>query len=57
MPTQTSKVEKLPLSAQARSTGYARDDYAHGKALGNCQRAGQTCRLYVVDDAVVWRAN
>ena len=32
-------------------------DYAAGKALGNCQRSGQACRLYAVDDAVVWRPN
>ena len=35
--------------------GSASGDYAHGKALGNCQRAGQNCKLYAVDDVVVWR--
>ena len=37
--------------------GMASGDYAHGKALGSCQRFGQICKLYAVDDAVVWRAN
>jgi dienelactone hydrolase len=32
----------------------ARGDYAHGKALGSCHRTGQVCRLYAVDDEVVW---
>jgi dienelactone hydrolase len=35
--------------------GSASGDYAHGKALGNCQRSGQNCRLYAIDDMVVWR--
>lgn len=29
-------------------------DYVTGRALGLCQRSGQTCRLYAVDDDVVW---
>jgi dienelactone hydrolase len=29
-------------------------DYVTGRALGLCQRHGQTCRLYAVDDDVVW---
>ena len=37
--------------------GSATGDYAHGKALGSCQRFGQTCKLYAVDDAVVWQVN
>ncbi len=37
--------------------GYASGDYAVGKALGYCQRSGQTCRLYAVDDEVVWRTH
>lgn len=36
--------------------GYAYGDYAVGKALGYCQRSGQTCQLYAVDDNVVWTA-
>ncbi len=34
--------------------GVASGDYAIGRALGNCQRSGQTCKLYAVDDKVVW---
>ncbi|MEY4884317.1 MAG: hypothetical protein RIS34_2171 [Pseudomonadota bacterium] len=37
--------------------GYASGDYATGRAIGNCQRSGQTCKLYAVDDDVVWRVN
>jgi dienelactone hydrolase len=37
--------------------GYASGDYAIGKAIGNCQRSGQRCKLYAVDDDVVWRAD
>ncbi len=37
--------------------GYATGDYATGKALGVCQRGGQSCKLYAVDDDVVWRVN
>jgi hypothetical protein len=34
---------------------WARGDWAVGRALGNCQvRKGETCRLYAVDDSVVW---
>jgi len=35
--------------------GYAFGDYATGKAIGYCQRSGQICKLYAVDDDVVWR--
>jgi hypothetical protein len=35
--------------------GFASGDYATGKALGYCQRTGQSCKLYAVDDDVVWR--
>ena len=34
--------------------GHAYGDYAAGRALGFCQRSGQTCQLYAVDDSVVW---
>jgi dienelactone hydrolase len=79
-PSQFAEVNdagKVPVSAQSRTTGYARflegkaprafavgerggwgyafGDYATGKAIGNCQRSGQTCKLYAVDDDVVWR--
>ncbi len=36
--------------------GYSYGDYAVGRALGFCQRSGQTCQLYAVDDKVVWTA-
>lgn len=34
--------------------GWATNDYVMGRALGYCQRSGQSCRLYAVDDDVVW---
>jgi dienelactone hydrolase len=34
--------------------GYATGDYVTGRALGFCQRSGQVCQLYAVDDQVVW---
>lgn len=34
--------------------GFATGDYVSGRALGFCQRSGQSCRLYAVDDDVVW---
>ena len=36
--------------------GYARGDYASGRALGNCQRNGNPCALYAVDADVVWNS-
>ena len=79
-PSQFAEVAdaaKVPVSAQSRTTGYAKflegkaprafavgerggwgyafGDYATGKAIGNCQRSGQICKLYAVDDDVVWR--
>ena len=34
--------------------GLASGDWALGKALGNCQRRGPPCKLYAVDNDVVW---
>jgi dienelactone hydrolase len=34
--------------------GFATGDWAMGHALGNCQHRGASCRLYAVDDDVVW---
>jgi len=34
--------------------GYAIGDYVIARALGFCRRGGQHCRLYAVDDEVVW---
>ncbi|MCW5656072.1 MAG: dienelactone hydrolase family protein [Burkholderiaceae bacterium] len=37
------------------ATGWASGDWAIGRALGSCQRRnGDRCRLYAVDDDVVW---
>lgn len=37
------------------SIGYATGDWAMGRALGYCQaRRGELCKLYAVDDEVVW---
>jgi len=35
--------------------GYARGDYAVGRALGFCQRSGNPCKLYAVGEDVVWK--
>ena len=37
--------------------GSSTGDYAVGRALGNCQRHGTNCRLYAVDNDVVWSGN
>ncbi|MBV8658791.1 MAG: dienelactone hydrolase family protein [Burkholderiales bacterium] len=43
--------------SESGSWGYAVGDYAAGKAMGFCLHyAKQGCRLYAVDDDVVWRA-
>ena len=36
------------------ASGYAMGDWVMGKALGLCQRRGEPCKLYAVDDEVVW---
>ncbi len=38
----------------ARGVGWATGDWALGRALGNCERRGDACRLYAVDNDVVW---
>ena len=53
-------LDMAPPRAFAVSTrggfGFARGDYAAGRALGNCQRSnGNTCALYGVDADVVWK--
>ncbi len=53
-------LEMAPPKAFAITTkggyGFARGDYATGRALGNCQRTnGNTCALYAVNDDVVWK--
>lgn len=38
------------------AAGWASGDWVLGRALGNCQRRrGEPCRLYAVDDDVVWK--
>jgi hypothetical protein len=34
--------------------GSSTGDYAVGRAIGNCQRLGANCKLYAVDNDVVW---
>ena len=36
------------------ASGWATGDWAMGRALGFCQRRGEACKLYAVDDDVVW---
>ncbi len=37
------------------ASGWASGDWARGRALGNCaRRRGVACRLYAIDDDVVW---
>jgi hypothetical protein len=36
------------------AAGWASGDWAIMKALGHCERRGDRCRLYAVDDDVVW---
>ena len=37
------------------AAGWATGDWAIGRALGFCQRrSGDRCKLYAVDDDVVW---
>jgi dienelactone hydrolase len=38
----------------SNATGWGSGDWAMGKALGNCARRGEACKLYAVDDEVVW---
>jgi dienelactone hydrolase len=34
--------------------GFVSGDWVLGKALGRCERRGETCKLYAVDNDVVW---
>ena len=48
---------KLPRAfavGPSGQSGWATGDWAMGRALGSCQRRGGPCRLYAVDDDVVW---
>lgn len=45
----------VALDKEGFIIGYATGDWAMGRALGFCQsRRGDTCKLYAVDDDVVW---
>ena len=48
------KPRALALGHQG-AAGFASGDWALGRALGFCQaRRGEPCKLYAVDDDVVW---
>jgi dienelactone hydrolase len=49
-----SKLPRAFAVGERNGWGFATGDYPLGKALGNCQRSGQKCRLYAVDNDVVW---
>lgn len=49
-----SKLPRAYAVGPKGSAGFASGDWAMGRALGFCQRKGETCRLYAVDDDVVW---
>jgi dienelactone hydrolase len=50
----TSAPRAFAISPSGRY-GFASGDWALGRAIGNCQAVrGETCRLYAVDDEVVW---
>jgi dienelactone hydrolase len=49
--------EPLPRAfaiADSGGFGWASGDYAVGRALGICRRSNTTCKLYAVDNSVVW---
>lgn len=50
---QAAKPRALAVGERG-AVGWATGDWALGRALGNCERTGQRCRLYAVDDEVVW---
>lgn len=52
---QTAKPRAFAISERG-AYGWANGDWAIGRAMGFCERGGQRCRLYVVDDDVVWGA-
>ncbi|MFP8779625.1 dienelactone hydrolase family protein [Hydrogenophaga sp. RWCD_12] len=52
---QASKPRAFAISERG-AWGWAGGDWAMGRAIGACERNGQRCRLYAVDDDVVWGA-
>ncbi|HEY4066723.1 MAG TPA: hypothetical protein VGM74_07490 [Burkholderiaceae bacterium] len=51
----TSKPPRAFAIGADGAMGWANGDWAMGRALGNCQqRRGAPCKLYAVDDDIVW---
>ena len=49
-----SKAPRAFALGPNNAIGWASGDWAMGRALGFCARRGEPCKLYAVDDDVVW---
>jgi hypothetical protein len=49
-----SKTPRAFALGPNNASGWASGDWALGRALGFCARRGEPCKLYAVDDDVVW---
>jgi dienelactone hydrolase len=49
-----SKTPRAFAVGPNNANGWASGDWAMGRALGSCARRGELCKLYAVDDDVVW---
>ena len=49
-----SKAPRAFALGPNNASGWASGDWAMGRALGFCARRGEQCKLYAVDDDVVW---
>ena len=49
-----SKTPRAFALGPKNASGWATGDWALGRALGVCARRGEPCKLYAVDDDVVW---
>ena len=49
-----SKAPRAFALGPNNASGWASGDWALGRALGFCARRGEPCKLYAVDDDVVW---
>lgn len=49
-----SKTPRAFAVGPNNANGWASGDWAMGRALGFCARRGELCKLYAVDDDVVW---
>lgn len=49
-----SKTPRAFALGPNNASGWAGGDWAMGRALGFCARRGEACKLYAVDDDVVW---